>query len=122
MRIDSEQLDIFKSMAKKRGLSQIEFLEAMIRDQHSGKTIELINVKLEEMKEELKEKTIAMIKMEKKYGKPVIVEMRRVTFTITNKQFEQIDDMAHKLKTPKKYLLRDHFLKEKKLELPSLIK
>jgi len=117
MRINSEQLDIFRSMAKGRGMTQIEFLEAMIRDQNNGKTIEMANMKLEEMKQELEIKTSAMIKMEKKYGHPVIAEMRRVTFAVTNKQFAYIDEMAYKLKTPKKYLLRDHLFQLNKIQL-----
>ena len=117
MRIDKEQLDIFKSMAEKKGLSQIKFLEAMIRDQYEGKTIAMLMVQLENMKIELEEKSLAIIKVEKKYGKPVKIELRRVTFAVTTKQFTYIDNMAHKLKIPKKYLMRDFLLEPEKKKL-----
>lgn len=116
MRIDGDKLDIFKSMAEQRGITQIEFLEAMIRDQHEGKTVELLMAQLQSAKEEIEEKNSIIIQVEKKYGKHVAINMRRVTFAVTYAQFQYIDDMAHKLKIPKKYLMRDYLLEpEKKL-------
>ena len=49
-------LDVFKSQAKSRGLSQAEYFEEMIRDSSQGKTLEILSKRLEEMNPKVEEK------------------------------------------------------------------
>jgi len=121
MRTNSDTLEIFKSIAESRGLSQVEYFEKMIRDSSQGKTVEILSKRLEEMNLKLNEKNSIIEQLEKKHGIKIKgVVTRKVTFIVTQEQFNQITSMAHKLEIPKNQLMSKFFLSKSKNHTPIL--
>jgi len=118
MRADSMVVDVFKSTAESRGISQVELFEEMVNDKKQGKTVAFLQEKLKESGIELEKKDDYIDRLEKKIGKP-LPKYRKVTFKVTNEQFEIISDLAYQLKIPKNKLMMVHFLKSKS-ETPKL--
>ena len=119
MRVDSVALDVFKSQAEARGLSQVEYFELISKDSTEGKTLEFLSSRLEGKDEEIKNLESVIKRYEKQTGKK-ITDTRKVTFLVTQKQFDQISLMAHKLQIPKNQLMSKLFLNKSEYRTPML--
>lgn len=106
MRVDSMALEVFKSQADARGLTQVQYFEQISKDSNDGKTIEFLSSRLESKDDEIKQLESIIQRYEKNSGKK-ITDTRKVTFTVTNEQFEWISNLAHERKIAKTHLLSE---------------
>lgn len=119
MRTDSMVLEVFKTTAESRGISQTDLFAEMVNDQKQGKTVAFLEEKLKEFGVQLESKNEYITRLEKQIGKP-IQKYRRSTFKLTDDQFNYITNLAHELKIPKGDLMMVHFLKEKSITKPTI--
>ncbi len=110
MRADSMVLDVFKSQAESRGLTQVEYFEKMINDSSHGKTIEILSKRLDEMNLKVEEKELIIESLERKYGVKIKNVTRKVTFIVSEEHFKKITALSHKLQIPKNQLMTQFFL------------
>lgn len=115
MRTDSMLLEVFKSMADSRGITQAQLFEQMVNDSSQGKTVEMLSQRLEEMTLTVQEKDSIIAQIEKKYNIKKL-PFRKVTFKVTEEQFNNLNKLAHALQLPKCDLMTEHFLKPGSLE------
>ncbi len=111
MRTDSTVLEIFKGMAEGRSISQSQLFKEMVEDKSQGKTLDFLKHRLEEDGTVIDEKDRIIQRLEKTVGKP-IPKLRKVTFKVTDEQFEQLTLLAHELKINKGELMMRHFMRE----------
>lgn len=120
MRVDSGLLTFFKTQSEIHELTQVEYFEKILKDMSEGKTLEFLNARLEAKELEIIKLNLIIERFEKLTGKKM-PKLRRVTFEISDKEFQDITNLSHQTQIAKKHLFSKFFTKfHSKNNLPEL--